>query len=94
MSTTATTQHRFPHQIALAAGATVVIVGGVTALGLAISQDNATAPAGTTSSTHPWPGCTDPRCVPPDQREHGPSKGHPGQFPPPVGGGQPQIGLP
>ncbi|HEY2880682.1 hypothetical protein [Nocardioides sp.] len=94
MSTAATTQHRFPHQIALAAAATVVVVGGVTAIGIAASQDSTTTPTGTTSATHHWPGCTDPRCLPPDQRAHGQDKGHPGQFPSPAPGGQPQIGLP
>jgi hypothetical protein len=104
MSTATATHHRFPHPIALAAAATAVIVGGAAAIGVAVTQNDATtAPSQSHAQTYPQhQQCPDPRCSPHQARggfhnsrsvEPGISRADHGSFPSPFGGRTVQ-GLP
>jgi hypothetical protein len=59
MSTSTTTHHRLPGSTAAAAIVSAVVLGGVAALGVALSNDGSTAPAAPTSE------CTTASCVGP-----------------------------
>jgi hypothetical protein len=79
MSTASTTQqHHLTRPIALAAAATIAIIGGATAVGVALQNDSTapSTPATHANSSH-WPGCTDPRCLAPQQQQQNhPHKAH------------------
>jgi hypothetical protein len=95
MSTTTTnTQHHYT-PIALAAAATAVVVGGLTAIGVAASHDSTSPaqPSTSTSSTYHGKCNADPRCFPPS-KSHYVSKGQGDPLPPPVRGGRTMPGLP
>lgn len=94
MSTAITThQHRFAHPIAMAAVATVVVVGGATAVGVAVSHDGGTtAPTRSGTSTYDYQGCNDLRCAPPSHGRHGNAPAD--RFQPPAKGGTTMIGQP
>ena len=84
MSTATTSHHRFPGSTLGAAIACAAVLGGVTALGLALPQDGSTQPLDTTSQ------CTLTTCH---------SGQHPvlrpgGGFDSTTSGGQPQLGQP
>jgi hypothetical protein len=92
MSTTTATQHHFPHALAFAAASAVVVVGGLTAIGVAAYQDNTTASHSPTSTATYNQQCPDPRCMPHAQQQQ-PSQGYPG---PGFGlkGGHPMVSEP
>jgi Spy/CpxP family protein refolding chaperone len=70
MSTASTTQqHHLSRPAALAAAATIAVVGGITALGVTLQHDSsAPSPPASQVRTSTWQGCTDPRCLTPQQR--------------------------
>jgi hypothetical protein len=102
MSTATATQNHFPHSIALAAAASVVVVGGLAAWGISESQENVTTAPGQTAQVYTQHQmCPDNRCLPHEQQ---PPRGGAhnsrsleeslkGTGKSPAGGGQTQIGL-
>jgi hypothetical protein len=68
MSTTTATQHHFPHALAFAAASAVVVVGGLTAIGVAAYQDNTASHPSTSTTTTQNQQCPDPRCMPQSQQ--------------------------
>jgi hypothetical protein len=102
MSTATATQNHFPHSIALAAAASVVVVGGLAAWGISEAQDNTTTAPGQTAQVYTQHQmCPDNRCLP--QKQEPPrGGGHnsrsleeslPGAVTTPAAGGQTKIGL-
>ena len=92
MSTATTSHHRFPGSTLGAAIACAAVLGGVSALGLALPQDGSTQPLDPTSQ------CTLTTChsgqhpVLPGRHDFGLRPG--GGFDSTTSGGQPQLGLP
>lgn len=92
MSTVTTTHHRFPGSAGGAAIACALVIGGVSALGVALSQDHTAQPAS------PSVECTSASCVGPDhpvlrgRHDHG--KFAHGRLHPTTGGGHTVVGQP
>jgi len=91
MSTaTATPQHR-PHTLALVAASAVVVLGGLTAIGVAASQDSTTSKSPSVStSPNNNQMCPDNRCLPQSQQQSGAQ----GSAVPPLKGGHVMMGMP
>jgi hypothetical protein len=98
MSTATTAQqHHLSRPVALAAAATVVVVGGLTALGVSLQNDSSSPSTPQVQNvTQPWKGCNDPTCLSGQQQNYlkdlqrsekpaGPNVNHPTPIQPPGG---------